>query len=214
MEGSIDDLVLQALETEQSGANLYARAVQCACHEALRDEWQKYLDQTRRHVSVLRTLCTTLSIDPDADTHGRRVVRHLGESLVAAIDLAAEGDSPTALERTACECVVLAETKDHLNWSLLARYASSGDPADAGADAIRQASDEVEAEEGEHLYHTRGWCRELWLQALGLPAVLPPPEEQRLVTTALGAAHAEIAGHAADTASSTPDDRADGSRDD
>src|ERR1035441_1311057 len=37
------------------------------------------------------------------------------------------------------------------------------------------------------------WCRELWLQSLGLKAVLPPPEERRHVTTAIGAARAEQA---------------------
>jgi len=42
----------------------------------------------------------------------------------------------------------------------------------------------------EHLYHTSGLCRELWLEALELPAVLPPPEEQKDVKTAIGAARA------------------------
>jgi hypothetical protein len=51
----------------------------------------------------------------------------------------------------------------------------------------------VEEEEDEHLYHTTGWTRELWLGRLGLPAVLPPPEEKRDVKTAIGAARAKQA---------------------
>lgn len=51
----------------------------------------------------------------------------------------------------------------------------------------------VEDEEDEHLYHTKGWCRELWMEALGLRAVLPPPEERKHVKTAIGAARAEQA---------------------
>ena len=47
--------------------------------------------------------------------------------------------------------------------------------------------------EDEHLYHTTGWCRELWIQSLGLPAVLPPPEEEKDVKTAIGAARAKQA---------------------
>lgn len=35
--------------------------------------------------------------------------------------------------------------------------------------------------------------RELWLKSLGLPAILPPPEEVRDVKTAIGAARAEQA---------------------
>jgi hypothetical protein len=35
-----------------------------------------------------------------------------------------------------------------------------------------------------------GWARELWIQSLGMPAVLPPPEEQKQVASAIGAARA------------------------
>ena len=57
--------------------------------------------------------------------------------------------------------------------------------------ALTEACEEVEDQEDEHLYHTKGWCRELWLESLGLKAVLPPPEEQKHVKTAIGAALAE-----------------------
>ena len=49
----------------------------------------------------------------------------------------------------------------------------------------------MEEEEDEHLYHTMGWARELWLEFLGLPAVLPPPEEEKHVKTAIGAERAK-----------------------
>ena len=42
-------------------------------------------------------------------------------------------------------------------------------------------------------HHSKGWCRELWLQSLGMKAVLPPPEERKHVTTAISAARAEQA---------------------
>ncbi len=57
--------------------------------------------------------------------------------------------------------------------------------------ALTEAYEEVEDEEDEHLYHTRGWCRELWLEALGLEAQLPPLEEVRDVKSASEAARAE-----------------------
>jgi hypothetical protein len=41
------------------------------------------------------------------------------------------------------------------------------------------------------LYHTTGWARELWIESLGLPAVVPPPEEEKDVKTAIGAARAK-----------------------
>jgi hypothetical protein len=55
------------------------------------------------------------------------------------------------------------------------------------------ASRPSEDQEDEHLYHSRGWCRELWIDSLGMKAVLPPPEEKRHVKTAIGAARAEHA---------------------
>jgi hypothetical protein len=86
---------------------------------------------------------------------------------------------------------VLAETKDHLNWELLGQAAEKGKGKEA--QAIAKAHEEVEDEEDEHLYHTAGWTRELWIQSLGMPAVLPPPEEEKKVKTAIGAARAQQA---------------------
>jgi hypothetical protein len=118
------------------------------------------------------------------------VVRHNGTALVEAMEMALGGGDPWAAELVACECVVLAETKDHLNWELLGKCAEHLEDPEAAA-ALKAAYDEIEDQEDEHLYHTRGWCRELWIASLGLNAVLPPPEERLHVKTAIGAAKAE-----------------------
>ena len=60
-------------------------------------------------------------------------------------------------------------------------------------DSLKRAHEQVEDQEDEHLYHTRGWCRELWIDSLGLPSVLPPPEEEKDVKTEIGAARAKNA---------------------
>ena len=57
--------------------------------------------------------------------------------------------------------------------------------------ALEEACEMVEQQEDEHLYHSRGYCRELWLDSLGLPAILPPPEEQEHVRSAISAAQAQ-----------------------
>ena len=70
----------------------------------------------------------------------------------------------------------------------------NGEKADKTTSKIlADACAEVEEEEDEHLYHSTGWTRELWVQALGMPAVLPPPEERKHVKTAIGAARAKNA---------------------
>src|SRR4026209_1048353 len=81
--------------------------------------------------------------------------------------------------------------KDHLNWELLGEAARGLKGEDATA--VKDAREEVEEQEEGHLQHSTGWCRELWIQSLGLPAVLPPPEEEKEVKTAIGAARAKQA---------------------
>ena len=91
----------------------------------------------------------------------------------------------------ATEAVVLAETKDHQNWHLIGEIIKNA--KGELAKALKDAHDQVEPEEDEHLYHTKGWSRELWIESLGMRAVLPPPEEVKDVQTAIGAARAEQA---------------------
>src|SRR5262245_35331178 len=76
-----------------------------------------------------------LDLEPEKDSPGRQVVRHIGESLVALAGRTLKGEE---------------------------------------AEAIKWKS-----EEDEHLYHTTGWCRELWIQSLGIPAVLPLRRRRR-----------------------------------
>lgn len=185
----LTELLYQALETELGGVQVYTHAVQCAVNEELKEEWQKYLDETKRHVEVVNEIMGKLDIDPSVETPGRLVVRHYGESLVSAMQQAKADAPPAAAELAAAECVVMAESKDHQNWELIGRAAEAGNARVRGA--LQPAYDEVGSQEAEHLYHTMGWARELWLQSLGLPAVLPPPEELKHVETAIGAARAE-----------------------
>ena len=187
----LHELLLQGLETERGGVRVYSTALKCVVNPDLRTEWEEYLEQTTRHEQIMTDVLTQLEIDPEAETPGRQVVRHIGESLVAAMEMALASGSPEAAELVAGECVVHAETKDHLNWELIGMAAEKADKATAKI--LSDAYTEVEDEEDEHLYHSTGWTRELWVQALGMPAVLPPPEEQKHVTTAIGAARAKNA---------------------
>ncbi len=187
----LNELVLQSLEHEKGGVEIYATALECAQNDDLKAEWQRYFEQTKTHVTALEQVAARLGLDPGRETPGSQVVRHVGTALVEAMKLAQSGGDPAAAEIVACECVVLAETKDHADWELLSKCAEYLE-GDAKAE-LEAACDLVEDQEDEHLYHTKGWCRELWLDSLGLSAVLPPPEERQHVKTAIGAARAEQA---------------------
>ena len=185
----VNELLYQALETELGGVQVYETALRCTVNEDLREEWQGYLDETRNHVEIVSDIFTELELDPEVETPGRTVVRFKGEALVKAMNMALEAGDMTAAQLVAAECVVDAEIKDHANWELIGEIAS--ELKGPRAQVLQEAYEQVEEEEDEHLYHTQGWARELWFESLGMTAVLPPPEEQKKVKTAIGAARAE-----------------------
>ena len=136
------------------GVEVYETALRCVQNEDLKEEWEEYLEQTEHHVEIVQEVFAKLGLDPETETPGRAVVRHIGESLVKAMEMALESGPPEAAEIVAAECVVLAETKDHLNWELIGMLA--GKAKGETAQALREAYKEVEDQEDEHLYHTPG----------------------------------------------------------
>jgi hypothetical protein len=188
-QDQLNELLYQSLETELGGVQIYEMALQCAQNSQLHEEWEKYHEQTTHHVEIVEKVLSVFELNPNTETPGRMVVRHIGKSLIKAMQMALDAGPKEAAELVAAECVTLAETKDHLNWELIGEAAArvKGEKGKA----LRSAFEEVEDQEDEHLYHTTGWSRELWIESLGVPAVLPPPEEQKDVKTAIGAARAK-----------------------
>jgi rubrerythrin len=185
----VKELMLQSLEHEMGGTKVYETALKCVVNEDLKEEWEKYLEQTQKHVQVLHDACLQLEIDPDEQTPGRKITRDVGASLVAAMETALGTGDKEMAECVACEMVVHAETTDHFNWQLIGEVAKKMTGAEGKA--LKEAYQEVEEEEDEHLYHSKGWLRELSLQGLGMTAQLPPPEEEKHVKSAIGQARAE-----------------------
>jgi len=189
----LKELLLQSLVHEKGGVLVYKTALEAVLNDDLREEWRKYLEQTEKHVGILANTCQVLGIDPGEMTPTCQIVHNQGKALVISIKTALAANNPIAAELVACECVLLAETKDHADWELLSKCAEALD-GEAGA-ALKSACEAVETEEDKHLYHTQGWARELWLKSLGLDAQLPPPEEEQDVTSAAEAQQARESAH-------------------
>lgn len=188
-DAQIEELLYQALETELGGVQVYRTAIRCAVNEDLKEEWEGYLEETENHVRIVEEVFSELGMDAETETPGREIVRFKGESLVKAMEMALAGGDMAAAQLVAAECVVDAETKDHGNWELIGEV--SKEVKGPRAKVLKAAYEQVEEQEDEHLYHTMGWTRELWFESLGMMAVLPPPEEQKKVTTAIGADRAK-----------------------
>lgn len=178
-------LLLQSLEHERGSVDIYQTALKCALDSDLKDEWTRCLASTRERELMLTQLCRKLSINPEQMTPGREVNKYLGEALISAMQLAHESSSPDEAQLIACECVTLAETSGHSNWQLLEQCAhhSSEDRGALLSATVGEAKDAVD----EHYYRALGWERELWLDSLGLDAVLPPPEEREQIRSPLAA---------------------------
>jgi rubrerythrin len=185
----LKELLLQSLEHERGGVKVYETALKCVQNEDLQEEFEKYHQETEHHVEVLQDVFAQMQLDPEEESPGRKIIRDMGQALVAAMEAALGAGDPAAAEIVACECVTIAELKDHLDWELIGEAAKKMSGAEGKA--LKQAYAEIEDQEDEHFYHSRGWTRELWMDALGLKAVLPPPEERKHVKTAIGAARAE-----------------------
>ena len=187
----VNELLYQALETELGGVQVYENAVKCAINEDLKKEWSKYLAETRKHVEIVQHVFDGLGLDPATETPGRLIVREKAAALVQSMQSALSAGDPSAAQLVAAEAVVNAETKDHQNWELIGTLTEeiTGDTKKF----LKEAYDEVSEQEDEHLYHTMGWARELWIESLGLKAVLPPPEEKKDVKSAIGQSRAEQA---------------------
>ena len=185
----VKELLLQSLEHELGGVKVYETALKCVVNEDLKEEWENYHEQTEKHVQVLHDVCLQMNLDPEEQTPGRKITHDIGASLIAAMEAALGTGNKEMAECVACEMVVHAETTDHFNWQLIGAVAKHTTGAEGKA--LKEAYQEVEDEEDEHLYHSKGWLRELSLQGLGLKAVLPPPEEKKHVKSAIGQARAE-----------------------
>ena len=89
---SFEELVLQSLEHEMGGVRVYERAIVCAENVELKEEWQKYLEQTKSHVVALQKVCQAFDLDPRRETPGRKVVPGTWvRQLVQAIKCRASG---------------------------------------------------------------------------------------------------------------------------
>ena len=186
----VEELLYQSLETERGGVQIYETALKCAQNDDLKKEWSEYLAQTRNHEVIMLRVLDAFGLEAESETPGRQIVRGKAAAFVSSMEAALKAD-PSAAQLVAAECVVEAESKDHMNWELIGEVASklTGEQKKS----LTEAHEAVEEEEDEHLYHTMGWARELWLESLGLPAVLPPPEEQKHTTSAIGADRAKQA---------------------
>jgi hypothetical protein len=168
----LNQLILRSVEHERGGVRVYETAIRCAVRNDLLEEWGRRLEETRLHVKILGRVCEVLQLDPDEPSLGRKAVRNLTAALVSAMEETLAGADANSAELVASECVALTETRDRVDREKIGRSARK--LSHAAGTALLQAYADVDGA-GDTL-HSKGGCRELWMEALGMRPVFATPE--------------------------------------
>lgn len=199
------DQLSEFLMVEQGGLELYRVAASRAANPELRAKYDEFGRETAHHRQVLVRLIERLGGDPSYVSPTARVAQFKAAKLLES-SMVVDGLNEQEIELSDLENVLLAETKDHADWSLLhemadkagesgvagaaqkvgsvagaGRTAAAGGPTeqvdrDLLARALREAVDEVGPEEDEHLR----WAREQFAQlSLRMGTMGPAPSPRR-----------------------------------
>ena len=172
------DKLSEFLMVEQGGLQLYRVAAARSSVPELRERYELFGRETDHHRAVLVRLIERLGGDPSYVSPTARVAQFKATKLLESSSCIA-GLGRQGVELNDLENVLLAETKDHADWSLLSQLAQAM-PDGEMKQALREAVSEVEPQEDHHL----GWARDTLAQmGLGttLSDVTPPPERWQAV---------------------------------
>ncbi len=138
------DFLSEMLAVEKGGVKLYERALSDLEHSELDDKLTEFLKQTRRHVELCTSMLELAGGDPGYQSPGAQAADHKANGLITA------EVPPKMLDQNNIENLVLAETKDHWNWEMLASIAPRiGDPELKRA--ATKAVSEVRRQEKTHV---------------------------------------------------------------
>src|SRR4051794_3731708 len=158
------DLMSAFLAHEQCGTHLYRTVSGLTQNPALKRRYTEFLGETENHVDILTQLITDLGGDPMYVSPAARLTHGMDTKLMEAFVLLAGSAEMLVLEMAMLEGVMLAEAKDHANWTFL-HDISEKLPEGPFRDAARRAVSEVVPQETEHLtWAQTTWARMAMLQ--------------------------------------------------
>jgi hypothetical protein len=165
----VADLLSDMLAHERCGAQLYRSVVLRTNNPVLEERYRHFGEETVEHVEILEHLITELGGDPAYVSPAARATEKAGTALLESTFLFGGSVDLFTQEQVMLDAVLLAEAKDHANWSCLAGMVEDLPTGDVRT-ALETATDEVEVQEDEHLRWAQDTrCRMLSLQATSDP---------------------------------------------
>jgi hypothetical protein len=160
----VADLLSEMLAHERSGARLYRSVAERTNNPVLEERDRHFGNETVEHVELLESLISELGGDPGYVSHTARATEKSGTTLLESTFLLAGSIDLLTQEFVMLDAVLLAEAKDHANWSCLAAMVEDLPENDVRS-AFESAVDEVEVQEDEHLRWAQDMrCRMISLQ--------------------------------------------------
>jgi rubrerythrin len=159
----VADLLSDMLAHERSGARLYRSVAGRTNNPVLKQRYQHFGNETVEHVEILESLITELGGDPGYVSPAARATEKSGTALLESTFLLAGSIDLLSQELVMLDAVLLAEAKDHANWSCLAAMVEDL-PGGDERDALQLAVDDVEVQEDEHLQ----WARDMRCSMISL----------------------------------------------
>jgi rubrerythrin len=162
-ESTLMGVLSEFLAVEMGGQKLYEKALGLVSDSEVRTKFREFHRQTLKHQKVLTDVIHRLGGNTRTQSPTAKVATEKAQALLSSMDAA--GLSKDQAELNAIENIVLAETKDHADWELIAKIARQATD-DRLREILGAAASEVEQEEDEHLNWTRKKLGELQMEAL------------------------------------------------
>lgn len=158
----VADLLSDMTAHERGGAALYRSVAGRTHNPVLKQRYEHFGHQTVEHVEVLETLIARLGGDPGYVSPSARATEKAGTSLIESTFLLGGSVDLVTQELVMLDAVLLAEAKDHANWSGLSHLVDTF-PEGELRSAVREAVERVEPEEDEHV----GWAQDIRTKLIG-----------------------------------------------
>jgi rubrerythrin len=143
------------LTHEMCGVHLYRSVAGRTLNPVLKSRYNDFLTETEEHVRILRELITTLGGDPQYVSPSARAAHKMGAATLQATFLLGGSVDVMTQELVMLDAVMLAEARDHANWSFLSQLVAEV-PDGPSKEALASAVSQVEPQEDNHL----GWAQE------------------------------------------------------
>jgi rubrerythrin len=148
------DLLSDMTMHERCGYHLYRSVSGRTNNPVLKRRYEEFGQETHEHIAILEELVTALGGDPQYVSPAARATEKMDSSILESTFLLRGSVDIMTSELVMLDAVLLAETRDHANWSGLQDLIPSF-PDGPSRDAVQRAVNQVEDQEDEHLEWAR-----------------------------------------------------------